>query len=189
MDFNFDKEVIVYKLQELWSQLSQSFEQGWNSFNEAIGDIMFPENLTIASALILMIITSFVLFSKSMKENSAERKKINSINHQMFLVDEETYYPLNADEIIIGRHSAVDIKFPEMYVSRYHAIINVCNGTWSITDLNSSYGTFVNGQRISHKRIYDNDEIQIGNKILIFRQKESQKKKKKGKEEKHEQAE
>ncbi|HBN11649.1 MAG TPA: FHA domain-containing protein, partial [Ruminococcus sp.] len=88
---------------------------------------------------------------------------------------DEVYYPLNADEIIIGRHSAVDIRFSDMYVSRYHAIINVCNGTWSITDLNSSYGTFVNGQRIAHKRIYDNDEIQIGNRILVFKEKSKRK--------------
>lgn len=189
---NFDKEVIIYRLQELWAELLQNGEQTWNSFTDSIGDIMFPENLTIASALILMIITSFSLISKSIKENSVERKKINEINHQMYLVDEEDrYYPLNADEIIIGRHSAVDVKFSELYVSRYHAIINVCNGTWSITDLNSSYGTFVNGQRISHKRIYDNDEIQIGNKVLKFKQKDIKKKRKrrKSREEQNEQAE
>lgn len=172
---DFDKEAFLYQIKQLWTQFSESAKEGWASFRESIGDIMFPENLTIAAALILIVISTVFIFSKAIRENSSARKKRNSINHQMFLIDDEVYYPLNADEIIIGRHSAVDVRFSDMYVSRYHAIINVCNGTWSITDLNSSYGTFVNGQRISHKRIYDNDEIQIGNKILILKQKEQKK--------------
>ncbi len=175
MKFNFDKEVFIYKIKELWSSISESAKSGFETFRESISDIMFPENLAVASALIIIIMFIVFIFSKALRENSYARKKRNSINHQMFLVDDEEYYPLNADEIIIGRNNAVDICFHEMYVSRYHAIINVCNGTWSITDLNSSYGTFVNGQRISHKRIYDNDEIQIGNKFLIFKCKEPKK--------------
>lgn len=170
---NFDTEIIIYRLKEWWNSFSESAKYGFESFKEAVGDIMFPENLTIAASLILMILSVVFIFSKAIKENSVSRRKRNAVNHQMFLVDDEMYYPLNADEIIIGRHSAVDIRFPEAYVSRYHAIINVCNGTWSITDLNSSYGTFVNGKRIAHKRIYDNDEIQIGNKILILKQKKN----------------
>ena len=175
MNFSFDKEVFIYKVKEWLGNFSQSAKSGFDSFREAVGDIMFPENLAVASALIIIIVFIAMTFSKALKENSYARRKRNSINHQMFLVDDENYYPLNADEIIIGRNSAVDICFSEAYVSRYHAIINVCNGTWSITDLNSSYGTFVNGQRISHKRIYDNDEIQIGNKFLVFKQKDNRK--------------
>lgn len=172
---SIDTEKLIYDIKVWWEQVSESMKNGFSSFKESIGDIMFPENLTIAAALILMVMTTVFIFSKAIRENITERKKINSINHQMFLIDDEVYYPLNADEIIIGRHSAVDIRFSDMYVSRYHAIINVCNGTWSITDLNSSYGTFVNGQRVAHKRIYDNDEIQIGNRILIFREKSKRK--------------
>lgn len=175
MQFNFDWEVISYKLQELWIQFSESVKYGFESFKESVGDIMFPENLTIAASLILIVFFTVFIFSKALSENTYARKKRNNINGQMFLVDDETYYPLNADEIIIGRHTAVDIRFPDSEISRYHAIINVCNGTWSITDLNSSYGTFVNGQRISHKRIYDNDEIKIGEKILILKKKENKK--------------
>ncbi len=178
MNFNFDTEVIIYQLQESWNKFSESVKYGFESFKESVSDIMFPENLTIASVLILMVLFVVFVFGKALSENSYARKKRNNINGQMFLIDEEEYYPLNADEIIIGRHSAVDIIFPDDSVSRYHAIINVCNGTWSITDLNSSYGTYVNGLRVSHKRIYDNDEIKIGEKVLILKKKESKKSRK-----------
>jgi hypothetical protein len=69
-------------------------------------------------------------------------------------------------EIIIGRcpQGQQDIKVPESFnkVSRKHAKIIKDDGKLTITDLNSSNGTFVNGMRIVTKVINENDVVLLG---------------------------
>ncbi|HBN11650.1 MAG TPA: hypothetical protein DD392_06890, partial [Ruminococcus sp.] len=77
---SIDTEKLIYDIKVWWEQVSESFKNGFSSFKESIGDIMFPENLTIAAALILMVMTTVFIFSKAIKENITERKKINGIN-------------------------------------------------------------------------------------------------------------
>jgi phosphatidylserine/phosphatidylglycerophosphate/cardiolipin synthase-like enzyme len=48
----------------------------------------------------------------------------------------------------VGRADESDVVIPDALVSRHHARINVAAGRYSITDLDSSNGTFVNGQRV-----------------------------------------
>ena len=52
-------------------------------------------------------------------------------------------------KITIGRNSSNDIVINDTMVSRFHCEIIQESGTIKIVDLNSSNGTFVNGQRIS----------------------------------------
>src|SRR5215204_7268454 len=48
-------------------------------------------------------------------------------------------------------------------VSRRHAELRFANGQWILSDLNSSYGTFVDGQKISSPRaVSAGDRIQFG---------------------------
>ena len=56
-----------------------------------------------------------------------------------------------------------------MSVSRYHALLSLEDGIWTITDLDSTSGTFVNGQRVKQKKLRNNDEIKIGKKALYIR--------------------
>ena len=78
-------------------------------------------------------------------------------------------FTLNAQEILMGRHISADLRFPDMSVSRYHALLSLEDGIWTITDLDSTSGTFVNGQKIKQKKLRNNDEIKIGKKILYIR--------------------
>ena len=86
-----------------------------------------------------------------------------------------TMIPLEADEILIGRHGAADIRFPDMSVSRYHAVLYVSNGVWSVMDLDSKSGTYVNGRKIrSQVTLKDMDEIRFGTKAVVIRQRRRQ---------------
>ena len=70
---------------------------------------------------------------------------------------------MEADEILVGRHGAADIRFTDMSVSRYHAVLYVSNGVWSVMDLGSKSGTYVNGRKIrSQVKLKDMDEIRFG---------------------------
>ena len=72
-------------------------------------------------------------------------------------------YKLGDGDYIIGRRSDCQIFVPDMRVSRQHARIRRENQQWSIEDLGSNNGTYVNGQRIQSGVLHDQDEIIIAN--------------------------
>ena len=72
-------------------------------------------------------------------------------------------YKLGDGDYIIGRRSDCQIFVPDMRVSRQHARIRRENQQWSIEDLGSNNGTYVNGQRIQSGVLHDQDEITIAN--------------------------
>jgi len=76
-------------------------------------------------------------------------------------------FPLEEDrEIIVGRSSDLDMVLVEEMVSRRHARIQLTNGHISIDDLNSTNGTFVNGERVTHAELQEGDRVLIGSNIL-----------------------
>jgi pSer/pThr/pTyr-binding forkhead associated (FHA) protein len=76
-------------------------------------------------------------------------------------------FPLEEDrEIIVGRSSDLDMVLVEEMVSRRHARIHLSNGHISIDDLNSTNGTFVNGERVTHAELQEGDRVLIGSNIL-----------------------
>jgi signal transduction histidine kinase len=72
-------------------------------------------------------------------------------------------------DVIVGRDAACRIKFKDSEVSRRHATI-ACNqaGQHVLTDLASSNGTFVNGNRHSKIRLQSGDHLQIGSTTMIY---------------------
>jgi VWFA-related protein len=69
----------------------------------------------------------------------------------------------------IGRGTGNNIRIPDKSVSRKHAIINYAGGRFHIRDLNSSYGTKVDGQEVKSQGVVINDgaEIQFGNNTIM----------------------
>ena len=70
--------------------------------------------------------------------------------------------------ITIGRNQDNDIVVNDERASRSHLqIVQSHNGNYSVVDLGSANGTFVNGQRItSEVQLQPNDEIVIGTTML-----------------------
>lgn len=77
---------------------------------------------------------------------------------------------------VIGRNPDCQIRLNDKNVSRDHARIVVDKyGNITITDLGSSNGTFVNGNRISGKTIiYKGDLVRLGNTTFNFSVKEDE---------------
>ena len=77
----------------------------------------------------------------------------------------------NQHEISIGKAPHNEIVLPDPTVSNTHAVIMVRDGGYSIVDLGSRNGTFVNGERLStHARtLLHGDSIQLGQTVLTFR--------------------
>jgi adenylate cyclase len=69
----------------------------------------------------------------------------------------------------LGRSQLNTINITERKASRSHAMIYYFTDNYVIEDLKSGNGTFVNGNAISISPIVDNDKIQIGDTIFLFR--------------------
>lgn len=124
---------------------------------------------TIIYAAVLLDICAIVLIFSSYLEKRTGEKVWGKVTDEMELADEVNVYDLECDEILIGRHAMADIRIQDMSVSRYHAILNVTDGKWMITDIGSKSGVFVNGEPVRHIRLYEGDVITLGNRSLIFR--------------------
>jgi hypothetical protein len=76
-------------------------------------------------------------------------------------------FPLRKDrEIIIGRSSDLDMVLVEDMVSRRHAKIATTDTEVTISDMGSTNGTFVNGEKISTSPIREGDRILVGTSII-----------------------
>ena len=80
-------------------------------------------------------------------------------------------WKLGADEIIVGRSPESGLLIDESFVSRQHAVISSDNSTYSIRDLGSKNGTWVNDQRIgnSPEILQDGDLIHFGSPTSTLR--------------------
>lgn len=78
-------------------------------------------------------------------------------------------YPLEADEITVGRESSNTIAINDAEVSRKHARLEKRGTSYVIQDLGSTNGTFVNGGRISGIQVLNaGDEVSFGENILLM---------------------
>lgn len=88
-----------------------------------------------------------------------------------YLVDKEDFskYEIAEGTNTIGRRDGNDIIIGDPYVSGSHAELVAENGIFTITDIGSTNGTFINGVRLEPNQprdILDSDEVTIGRKIF-----------------------
>lgn len=71
-------------------------------------------------------------------------------------------------EAIIGRGEEATIQLEDQRASREHCKIALVDSNFVITDLESSNGTYVNGEKITEKSLENGDKIQIGDAVFEF---------------------
>ncbi len=81
----------------------------------------------------------------------------------------ESFVPTGV-HTVIGRSPECDIFLDDVTVSRRHAELSRSGDAFTIRDLGSLNGTFVNKRRIESVTLEDDDEVQIGKYRLTFLQ-------------------
>lgn len=77
-------------------------------------------------------------------------------------------FPLRPDTTI-GRSTTNTIALKDTKVSRQHAIVHCYGDHWTLEDLQSANGVYVNGSKITEVALQPGDKIQIGDFVLEFR--------------------
>jgi len=71
--------------------------------------------------------------------------------------------PLGEGPAVVGRESGCEARFVDPSISRRHFQLSPeADGSWTIKDLRSSNGTFMDGERITRRTITAGDEITVG---------------------------
>jgi hypothetical protein len=82
----------------------------------------------------------------------------------------EMEYNLGLKATTIGRAPGNVIEVAGESVSRRHAEVALASGGYTIRDLETRNGTWVNGQRIAEDHtLRDGDLVQIGTVVLVFK--------------------
>src|SRR6266540_3235713 len=81
---------------------------------------------------------------------------------------------LAGEPLTIGRDPENDLVLDDRRVSRRHAEIRLRLGRYTLYDLQSTNGTFVNGRRVAEVVLSDGDRIAIGGSELVLQQEAGQ---------------
>ncbi len=79
------------------------------------------------------------------------------------------YNIIGSGELLIGNGANNNIIYGNMLLEPNHAQISYQNGSWSITDFNTRFGTFVNNERIKGTVSLENGDVifVVGLKIIV----------------------
>jgi pSer/pThr/pTyr-binding forkhead associated (FHA) protein len=98
-------------------------------------------------------------------------EEVDNIPENAFLIVEGVkVHALNESVVNIGRRLENQLVIDDPRVSRNHAQLRAIKGRFVLFDLNSTGGTFVNGQRTSQTVLYPGDVISLAGVSLIFGQ-------------------
>lgn len=74
------------------------------------------------------------------------------------------------DIVKIGRLSSAHLRLDDNKVSRIHAVIEASSDgqDYSVIDMGSTEGTYLNGERVSKEKLSDGDELRLGDCRLLI---------------------
>jgi chromosome segregation ATPase len=68
----------------------------------------------------------------------------------------------------LGRTPDNDIRIDEDFISRHHAVVLLAGANTVVEDLNSTNGTYVNGERINRRALKEGDLVTLGKTEFRF---------------------
>jgi hypothetical protein len=102
-------------------------------------------------------------------ENNENSETEISVPENFFLIlNGAKAIPLNKPVTSIGRGLDNTVIIDDMRISRYHLKISFISDHFVLHDLNSTGGTFINGQRVNQGLLYVGDLISLAGVDLAF---------------------
>lgn len=92
-----------------------------------------------------------------------------AIPTNVFLVINNQVVPIIRRETKLGRSLENDLVIQDVLVSRDHAKILYEHGTFILSDLDSTGGTFINGSKCSRGELKSGDVISLATVKITFR--------------------
>jgi len=100
-------------------------------------------------------------------EEVKEPAEVHPVN-AFLILNGNYFYPLGSGVLNFGRRLDNQIVIDDPRVSRSHAQLRAVRGRYVLFDLNSTGGTFVNGQRIAQFTLRPGDVISLAGVTIIY---------------------
>lgn len=98
----------------------------------------------------------------------APRQKKVSTLEQIAGTGAPRKFSLELSEIVIGRSLQATISIEGNGISRHHAAVRKNGADFSVTDLGSANGLYLNGIKTHSAVLHDGDQIQLGDAVFVF---------------------
>ncbi len=83
-------------------------------------------------------------------------------------IDQGSKFELRTPSVTLGREPNNPIQLHDTEVSRRHVELRLVDGRYTLVDLNSSNGTYVNGRQVEIHALSNGDQIQLGASLLLY---------------------
>ena len=103
-------------------------------------------------------------------QNMAPSSEDTAVRAGFLIIGGTNVFPLDQAVTNIGRRLDNQLVIDDPRISRYHAQIRYVRNHFLIFDLNSTGGTFVNGQRTTQSVLYPGDVISLAGLPIVFGQ-------------------
>ena len=77
-------------------------------------------------------------------------------------------FTLELDETVFGRSLQANISIESGGISRKHAVVRRAGPEFSVTDLNSANGIYLNGVKTHSAILREGDTLQMGDVVFVF---------------------
>lgn len=147
-------------------------ERGWRSSAPIV--VQLVEDPAVGRSRVLPEVIFDEAPPGESRQRIAETRRIeplSSVRHpSLVLVDENgRQRPLDDRPVTIGRALDNDLVIRDIRVSRHHAVLDPVGAVWLIRDLQSTNGTFIEGQRVDEKLVDAGCELSLGGYRLFLR--------------------
>lgn len=123
-----------------------------------------PEDVQITATFPSAPVAETQAFDSALAEPKTDELPKNAF----LIIGGERVFPLKTAVINIGRRADNNLVIDDPRISRYHSQIRAIRARFVIFDLNSTGGTFVNGERTSQSVLYPGDVISLAGLPIIF---------------------
>lgn len=107
--------------------------------------------------------------SKAAVQYLGKATKIIVSRLTLFKDGRETSFPLTRDTQTLGRHRNNDVMIIDPKVSSFHARIDRTQEGFTVIDLKSRNGTYLNGKKVEQARLKAGDELRVGTARLVYK--------------------
>ena len=124
------------------------------------------ENTDIVSAEEMNLIRENATIARSPTQRTLTGNELADLVHHG---SEPTNFPMDDSGLSIGRSAVNLVQLPhDGQISRVHARIVHVDGRFYVEDNDTTNGTWVNGERVSKRRLYGGEQIRTGGAHFTF---------------------